>query len=118
MEMWMIAALLGLSLALILTAKIAKALDTHYKTFLWLGVLCCVAAGAPLILSIIPKARDLDSLHNSESKRGPRVPSLVGVLCSAHRRFGPNCRFHIEIGCHTPVCACKETRKRPRCTNS
>jgi hypothetical protein len=49
MEMSVIAVLLGLSLALILTAKIAETLGMRYITFLRLGVLCCVAAEAPLV---------------------------------------------------------------------
>jgi hypothetical protein len=68
MEMWMIAVLFGLSLALLLTAKIAKLMDMRYKMFLHLGVLFCVAAGAPLVLHIILIARkDPKSLFEAAS---------------------------------------------------
>lgn len=57
MEMLVIAVLLGLSLALILTAKIAKMMDISYKLILRVGVFFYVAAGAPLIYVIILQAR-------------------------------------------------------------
>ncbi len=57
MEMLVIAVLLGLSWALILTARIAKALDMHYKTFLWLGILFCFTAGIPLFSFMILRLR-------------------------------------------------------------
>ena len=55
MERLVFAGLLGLSLTLILAAKIAKTLDMSYKMFLRLGVLFCVAAAAPwLIVAAVP----------------------------------------------------------------
>jgi len=58
MDMLVVAVLLGLSWSLILTAKIARLLDMSYKMSLWLGVLFCVAAGAPLVPVIIPYVRN------------------------------------------------------------
>jgi hypothetical protein len=46
MEMSLIALLHGLSLALVLTAKILKMRDMSYKMFLRLGGIFCFAAGA------------------------------------------------------------------------
>lgn len=57
MEMSGIAVLLGLSLALILAAKIAKMLDMSYKILLRLGIVLCVAAGAPLFFHTFLKSR-------------------------------------------------------------
>jgi len=58
MEMSLIALLLGLSLALVLTAKILKMRDMSYKMFLRLGVLFCVAAAVPFIYPILLRARE------------------------------------------------------------
>jgi hypothetical protein len=57
MAMLVIAGLLGLSLALILTAKIVKMLDMSYEMFLHLGVFFCFAAGAPWYYALILIAR-------------------------------------------------------------
>jgi hypothetical protein len=53
-------------LALLLTAEIAMMLDMSHKMFLRLGVLFCVAAGAPWLILAIEKAE------------GPSVPAWVG----------------------------------------
>lgn len=63
MEMLVVAVLLGLSLASFLTAKIAKALDMSDKRFFRLGVLFCLAAGAPFAAVLLLQERyDSDNL--------------------------------------------------------
>jgi hypothetical protein len=63
MEMLVIAVLLGLSLASFLTAKIAKMLDMSHKMFLRLGVLFCVAAGAPFAaVMLLQESNDSNNL--------------------------------------------------------